>query len=42
MKKKRPSLKDIAEVLNVSTTTVSFVLNGKGEEKKYQKNSLLR
>ena len=34
MKKKRPSLKDIAEVLNVSTTTVSFVLNGKGKEKK--------
>ncbi|MEH6408556.1 MAG: LacI family DNA-binding transcriptional regulator, partial [Leeuwenhoekiella sp.] len=34
MKKKRPSLKDIAAKLNVSITTVSFVLNGKGKEKK--------
>lgn len=32
--KKRPSLKDIAKKLNVSVTTVSFVLNGKGKEKK--------
>ena len=32
--KKRPSLKDIAQKLNISVTTVSFVLNGKGKEKK--------
>lgn len=32
--KKRPSLKDIAKKLNISVTTVSFVLNGKGKEKK--------
>src|SRR5690606_16643863 len=32
--KKRVSLKDIAKELKVSPTTVSFVLNGKGEEKK--------
>ncbi|UGU15692.1 LacI family transcriptional regulator [Sinomicrobium kalidii] len=31
--KNRLRLKDIAEELKVSTTTVSFVLNGKGEEK---------
>ncbi|WP_442846183.1 LacI family DNA-binding transcriptional regulator [Leeuwenhoekiella sp. H156] len=42
MKKKRPSLRDIAEVLNVSTTTVSFVLNGKGEEKKISKQLIER
>ena len=42
MKKKRPSLKDIAEVLNVSTTTVSFVLNGKGEEKKISKELIAK
>lgn len=34
MNKKRYSLKDIAKELNVSVTTVSFVLNGKGKEKK--------
>ena len=34
MKQKRPALKDIASKLNVSITTVSFVLNGKGKEKK--------
>ena len=34
MKKKRLSLKDIAKKLDVSVTTVSFVLNGKGKEKK--------
>lgn len=34
MKSKRPSIKDIAEKLKVSVTTVSFVLNGKGKEKK--------
>ncbi|MBZ9630955.1 substrate-binding domain-containing protein [Salegentibacter sp. LM13S] len=33
MKKKRYSLKDIANSLNVSATTVSFVLSGKGKEK---------
>lgn len=32
--KKRPSLKDISKKLNVSVTTISFVLNGKGKEKK--------
>ncbi|WP_181308593.1 LacI family DNA-binding transcriptional regulator [Rufibacter sp. XAAS-G3-1] len=32
MKTKRPSLKDIAANLQVSVTTVSFVLNGKGPE----------
>ena len=42
MKKKRPSLKDIAEVLKVSTTTVSFVLNGKGEEKKISKQLITK
>ncbi|MGS2738174.1 LacI family DNA-binding transcriptional regulator [Sinomicrobium sp. M5D2P17] len=31
--KNRPKLKDIARELNVSSTTVSFVLNGKGKEK---------
>lgn len=34
MKSSRPTLKDIAKELNVSVTTVSFVLNGKGKEKK--------
>lgn len=34
MKNKRHSLKDIAAKLNVSITTVSFVLNGKAEEKR--------
>ena len=34
MKNKRHSIKDIARNLNVSPTTVSFVLNGKGKEKK--------
>ncbi|HEA28422.1 MAG TPA: LacI family transcriptional regulator [Leeuwenhoekiella sp.] len=34
MKKNRTSIKDIAKSLNVSVTTVSFVLNGKGKEKK--------
>lgn len=32
MKPKRPSIKDIAAKLNVSITTVSFVLNGKARE----------
>ncbi|MFT3845703.1 MAG: substrate-binding domain-containing protein [Lacibacter sp.] len=32
--KKRVSIHDIAEQLNVSATTVSFVLNGKAEERK--------
>lgn len=31
---KKLSLKDIAKKLNVSVTTISFVLNGKGKEKK--------
>jgi LacI family transcriptional regulator len=30
--RKQPSLTDIARQLNVSTTTVSFILNGKAEE----------
>ncbi|WP_031428921.1 LacI family DNA-binding transcriptional regulator [Flavimarina sp. Hel_I_48] len=34
MKKGRTSIKDIANALNVSVTTISFVLNGKGKEKK--------
>lgn len=34
MKKKRTSIKDIAKKLNVSVTTVSFVLNGKAKEKR--------
>ena len=42
MKKKRPSLKDIAEVLKVSTTTISFVLNGKGKEKKISDELITR
>ncbi|MFP9097961.1 LacI family DNA-binding transcriptional regulator [Flavobacterium sp. RHBU_24] len=33
MKKKQVSLKSIAEALNTSSTTVSFILNGKAEEK---------
>lgn len=32
MKEKRTSLNDIAEALNVSKATVSFVLNGKGDQ----------
>ena len=34
MNKNRTSIKDIAKKLGVSVTTVSFVLNGKGKEKK--------
>jgi LacI family transcriptional regulator len=34
MRKSRTSIKDIAKALNVSVTTVSFVLNDKGKEKK--------
>ncbi|MEH6678905.1 MAG: LacI family DNA-binding transcriptional regulator [Sediminicola sp.] len=34
MKNKRYSIKDIASALNVSITTVSFVLNGKAQEKR--------
>lgn len=34
MKNKRVSIKDIAKELNVSVTTVSFVLNGKAREKR--------
>ena len=37
MKNKRHSIKDIAEKMEVSVTTVSFVLNGKAEEKKISK-----
>lgn len=34
MKNSWPTIKDIAKELNVSVTTVSFVLNGKGKERK--------
>ncbi|WP_028374553.1 LacI family DNA-binding transcriptional regulator [Leeuwenhoekiella sp. MAR_2009_132] len=37
MKQKRPSIKDISKALGVSITTISFVLNGKGEERKISK-----
>tara|TARA_R110002050_G_scaffold286121_2_gene436354 strand:- start:139765 stop:140793 length:1029 start_codon:yes stop_codon:yes gene_type:complete len=37
MKNKRHSIKDIATAIGVSVTTVSFVLNGKAEEKKISK-----
>lgn len=40
--KKKPSLKDIAKKLNVSPTTVSFVLNGKGREKKISEEVIKR
>ncbi|TRZ42061.1 LacI family DNA-binding transcriptional regulator [Robertkochia solimangrovi] len=42
MSKTRPSLKDIAKELNISVTTVSFVLNGKGREKKISKEVIER
>src|SRR5687767_15897093 len=34
MKKKRSSIVDIARELNISITTVSFILNGKAREKR--------
>ena len=34
MKKQRHSIKDIASALNVSVTTVSFIINGKAKEKR--------
>lgn len=37
MKNKKHSIKDIAAQIGVSVTTVSFVLNGKAEEKKISK-----
>lgn len=37
MKNKRHSIKDIAQKIGVSVTTVSFVLNGKAEEMKISK-----
>jgi len=37
MKKKAVSIKNIAEYLNISVTTVSFVLNGKAKEKHISK-----
>ncbi len=37
MKNKRYSIKDIAKKIGVSVTTVSFVLNGKAEDKKISK-----
>ncbi|PPK87128.1 LacI family transcriptional regulator [Neolewinella xylanilytica] len=42
MRNKRQSIKDIATKLGVSPTTVSFVLNGKGEEKKISKEVINR
>lgn len=38
MKKKQVSIKSIATALNISVTTVSFVLNGKAEEKHISKD----
>src|SRR4051812_8472939 len=37
MQKKAVSIGDIARELNVSITTVSFILNGKAEEKRISK-----
>nr|WP_315155576.1 substrate-binding domain-containing protein [uncultured Flavobacterium sp.] len=37
MKKKNISIRNIAEKLNISVTTVSFILNGKSEEKHISK-----
>lgn len=37
MIEKQPSIKDIAKKLEVSATTISFVLNGKAEEKRISK-----
>ncbi|MDV6167407.1 LacI family DNA-binding transcriptional regulator [Flavobacterium sp. DG1-102-2] len=37
MKKKRVSIKDIADALSISVTSVSFILNGKAEEKHISK-----
>lgn len=34
MKQKRLALSDIAKELNISTTTISFIMNGKAEEKR--------
>jgi LacI family transcriptional regulator len=34
MKQKRLALSDIARQLNISTTTISFIINGKAEEKR--------
>ena len=42
MKKKRHSIKDIAKTLDVSATTISFVLNGKGKEKKISDEMIAR
>ena len=36
--KKKLSIKDIANVLKVSTTAVSFIINGKARERKISKN----
>lgn len=38
MKKRRIAISDIAKQLNVSVTTVSFILNGKAAEKRISKN----
>ncbi|MDB5206763.1 MAG: LacI family transcriptional regulator [Flavisolibacter sp.] len=35
--RKQPSISDIAKKLNISVTTVSFILNGKAEEKRISK-----
>lgn len=32
MRNKKPSIRDIAKHLNISTSTISFVLNGKAKE----------
>ena len=40
--KKRHSIKDIAKALDVSATTISFVVNGKGKEKKISDEMIKR
>lgn len=39
---KRVSLKDIAQATNLSKTTVSFILNGKGEENNISKDTIAK
>ncbi|MDE6528181.1 MAG: LacI family transcriptional regulator [Muribaculaceae bacterium] len=39
---KRVSLKDIAQATNLSKTTVSFILNGKGEENNISKEAIAK
>lgn len=39
---KKTSIKDIAKALGVSITTISFIINGKGEEKRISKEMVKR